>query len=70
MPQPTVLKSAFNVLAANVDDKWPWRLWLRRYQTRRQLWALFLNDPELLLRDLGLNAKAVQAECKKWFWQG
>lgn len=46
-----------------------WKLWLRRYHTRKQLHALSQQDPERLLRDLGLHAAAVQTECKKWFWQ-
>ena len=45
------------------------KLWLRRYRTRKQLHALSQQDPERLLRDLGLHATAVRSEYKKWFWQ-
>ncbi len=47
----------------------PWKLWLQRHRTRLQLKELLHNDPELLLRDLGIHADTARAEYQKWFWQ-
>lgn len=51
------------------SSKWPWKIWLRRYTTRKQLKALSHDDPERLQRDLGLQATAAKEEYSKWFWQ-
>ncbi|MCL9781436.1 DUF1127 domain-containing protein [Vibrio sp. S4M6] len=40
-------------------------LWLRNYQTRRQLAAL----PEYLYEDIGLNKEQVKEELNRHFWQ-
>ena len=47
----------------------PWKLWIMRYRTRKQLKALLSNDPQRVIQDLGLHRFTVQQECKKWFWQ-
>jgi len=46
-----------------------WSVWADRYHTRRQLQELWQQDPNRLCNDLGLNPGAVNAECRKWFWQ-
>lgn len=69
MPSSDALNSTFRLLVTQSDNSWPLNLWMRRYRTRRQLKALSHSDPERLLKDLGLHATAVKAECKKWFWQ-
>lgn len=47
----------------------PWKTWVMRHRTRKQLENLLRTDPEFLKRDLGLHHIAVQRECRKWFWQ-
>lgn len=69
MPHAAALSSTFDLASAEANNTGRRKLWLRRYRTRKQLKALLQDDPERLLRDLGLHATAVQTECKKWFWQ-
>ena len=45
------------------------QIWRQRYQTRRQLKALLLNDSDRLHDDLGISARTALAEIKKPFWQ-
>ena len=69
MPHAEALSKPFDLPSAEANNKERGKLWLRRHRTRKQLKALLQDDPQRLLRDLGLHATAVQAECKKWFWQ-
>lgn len=46
-----------------------WRLWLRRYKTRKQLHALLIGDSDRLHHDLGLSREKVLAEISKPFWR-
>lgn len=48
----------------------PCKLWLQRHRTRKQLKALLEDDPERLLRDVGIDLEAARVECCKWFWVG
>lgn len=47
----------------------PWKLWLQRHRTRKQLHALSLSDPDRLLKDLALHPHTVRLECAKPFWR-
>lgn len=47
----------------------PWKLWLQRHRTRKQLEELLENDPERLLQDMGIDFEAARVECGKWFWE-
>ena len=69
MASTEALNNSFRLLATKTNKSRTWNLWVRRYKTRRQLKAVSRNDPERLLRDLGLRATAVRAEYEKWFWQ-
>lgn len=48
----------------------PWKRWMRRHTTRKQLHALLIHDPERVTIDLGLSERQVLLECKKPFWVG
>ena len=69
MPQAEALSKPFDLALAEANNTERRKIWMRRYRTRKQLKALLRDDPERLLRDLGLHATAAEAECRKWFWQ-
>lgn len=69
MPSSEALTNTFRLITSQSGNSLQLNLWMRRYRTRRQLKAVLHSDPERLLKDLGLHAAAVKAECKKWFWQ-
>jgi uncharacterized protein YjiS (DUF1127 family) len=43
-------------------------IWLARIRSRRELWRLLRDKPELLA-DIGLTPELAHAECGKHFWQ-
>lgn len=69
MSYAKVLNADLSPTRMSSDTVIPWKIWVMRYRTRKQLEKLLRTDPDLLIRDLGLHHIAVQRECKKWFWQ-
>ena len=65
LPSSSELPSINNVTKTEL----PWKLWIMRHRTRRQLRSLLRNDPQRVIQDLGLHSIDVQRECDKWFWQ-
>lgn len=47
----------------------PWKLWIHRYRTRRQLRDLLLRDPQRVVGDLGIPFGRARVESEKPFWR-